>query len=211
MTPGQNQQAGFTLVELLVSLALAAALASFAIGGLDFARRSWTVSRERDQADAVDAALSRLRSMISRTVAAAAFDERTGLARLMYEGGPDALEFVTQSEATALRGGLVRTRLHLGRAPVAGVSLDMVTGSFRSDPRAIAEAEPVRIVDKVTGLKLRYFGSTGFGRPAEWRPDWRRQETLPSLVHVEILRAGGAPHTRKLEVLVRLHLAETRR
>jgi prepilin-type N-terminal cleavage/methylation domain-containing protein len=50
----RNRQAGFTLVELLVSLALTAAIASFILGGFHLTRRTWVITHDRESIEEID-------------------------------------------------------------------------------------------------------------------------------------------------------------
>jgi hypothetical protein len=106
-TGPDNRQAG----ELLVSLALTAAIASFIIGGFHLVRRTSAITSERERTEEIDAAAARLRGLLARTMPATTIDEADRSARLLFEGRTDSIIFVTLSEATAFQGGLMRVRL----------------------------------------------------------------------------------------------------
>jgi prepilin-type N-terminal cleavage/methylation domain-containing protein len=64
----RNHQAGFTLVELLVSLALTTAIVSFIIGGFHLVRRTLAITHDREIAEEIDAAATRLRGLLARAM-----------------------------------------------------------------------------------------------------------------------------------------------
>jgi prepilin-type N-terminal cleavage/methylation domain-containing protein len=148
---GPDGQAGFTLVELLVTLALTAAIASFIIGGFHLVRRASLIIHERERTEEVDAAATQLRGLLARAMPVTTIDEVDGVARLLFEGRTDAITFVALSEATAFQGGLMRVRLlwqdrpPLPRQPAA---LVLRTAVFRANPRLIFESEPVVLVPR---------------------------------------------------------------
>jgi prepilin-type N-terminal cleavage/methylation domain-containing protein len=201
-------QAGFTVVELLVALALTAMIASFILGGLDLARRAWIVSRDRETAEEIDAAAAQLRSLLSRATPATTIDEGDRLARLLFEGQRDSVTFVTLSEATAFQGGLMRVRLSWQNSPpLAGHSAAVVLriAVFRANPRLVVDTEPVVLFRDVVGFSLQYFGAPEFGKPPQWQTEWIGRERLPLLVRAQVNFAGkGGVQSLILPVPVRL-------
>jgi len=202
-------QAGFTLIELLVALAITAMIASFILGGLDLARRAWAISRDRESAEEVDAAAAQLRALLARTTPAIAIDESDRIARVLFEGRPDDITFVTLSDATAFRGGFMRVHLSWwDRPPVAGrnAALAVRTAVFRADPRLVVEAEPIVLFRDVVGFSLQYFGTTEIGKAPLWQTEWRGRQGIPLLVvaQIDVAAKGGV---RRIILSVPLRLA----
>lgn len=203
-------QAGFTLVELLVALAVTAAIASFVLGGLDFSRRAWAISRDREGAEEVDAAMAQLRSLLARTTPAVAIDESDRIARVLFEGHTNTLTFVTLSEATAFPGGSMRVRLSWDGASGGNGrgALVLRTAVFRSNPRLVVDAEPIILLREVVRLSLRYFGPIETGKPPQWLNDWRGHLGTPQLIEVEVeVAANGSRLRRVLHVPLRVAAA----
>ena len=204
-----RSQAGFTLVELLVALAVTALIAGFILGGFDLSRRAWAISRDRASAEEVDAGVARLRDLLMRAMPATTIDEGDRIARVLFDGHADSLTFVTLSEATAFPGGPMRVRLGWGdHTPAAGGARALIlhTAVFRADPRLVFDAEPVVLIRNVVGLSLRYFGVVDVGKPPQWLRDWPGRLGTPRLVLVEIDVAdkGG---TRRLVLQVPIRMA----
>ena len=129
----RDDQAGFTLVELLVALALTAAIANFIVGGFQLVRRAAAITYDRESAEEVDAAATQLRGLLARTTPVTTIDDADSIARLVFEGRTDAITFVALSEATAFQGGLMRVRLS---CRAAGGSIgNRKDGSRGSGPR----------------------------------------------------------------------------
>jgi prepilin-type N-terminal cleavage/methylation domain-containing protein len=207
----RRRQAGFTLVELLVALAVTAAIASFVLGGLDFSRRAWSISRDREGPEEVDAAMARLRALLARTTPAITIDDDDRIARVLFEGHGNQLTLVTLSEATAFPGGLMRVRLSWqpGSSDTRGQGALMLrTAVFRANPHLVVDAEPIVLVRDVVGLSLRYFGVTETGRAPQWLSDWPGRQGTPQLVQLQldVASQGGTLH-RVLQVPLRVAAA----
>ena len=204
-------QAGFTLVELLVTLALTAAIASFIIGGFHLVRHASLIIHERERAEEVDAAAAQLRGLLARAMPATTINEADGVARLLFEGRTDAIAFVALSEATAFQGGLMRVRLlwqdrpPLPRQPAA---LVLRTAVFRANPRLVFESEPVVLFRDVTELSLRYFGAPGPGKQPQWHSEWFGRDQMPLAILVQADLASGSG-TRRLMLQSSLRLTPT--
>ena len=207
----QDDQAGFTLVELLVALALTAAIASFIIGGFHLVRRTSAITYDRESADEVEAAAAQLRGLLARTMPVTTIDEVDRSASLLFEGRTDTLTFVTLSEATAFQGGLMRVRLSSqDRPPRPGhpTALVLRTAVFRADPRWVFERDPVVLFRDVVGFSLRYFGAPGPDKPPQWHSEWVGRDRMPLAMLVQVDLAGGSG-TRRLILQITPRLAST--
>lgn len=210
-TGSQDDQAGFTLVELLVALALSAAIASFIIGGFHLVRRTSAITYDRERAGEVDAAATQLRGLLARTTPVKTIDEVDRVVRLLFEGRTDTITFVTLSEATAFQGGLMRVRLSSqDRPPSPGnpTALVLRTAVFRANPRLVFESEPVVLFREVLGFSLQYFGAPGLGKPPQWHSEWLGRDRMPLAMLVQVDLASGSG-TRRLIFQTTLRLAPT--
>jgi general secretion pathway protein J len=207
----RDDQAGFTLVELLVALALTAAIANFIVGGFQVVRRAAAITYDRESAEEVDAAAAQLRGLLSRTMPVTTIDDVDSIARLLFEGQTDAVTFVTLSEATAFQGGLMRVRLSWqDHPPVPGRPATLVVrvATFRANPRLIFESEPVVLFRDVVGFSLRYFGAPELDKPRQWHAEWLGRERMPLAVLAQIDLAGRSG-SRRVMMQTTLRLAPT--
>jgi general secretion pathway protein J len=206
-----DSQAGFTLAELLVALALTAALASSIIAAFHLVRRASVISSDRENTEAIDIAARQLRGLLARTLPATSIDEVDGAARPVFMGRPDTLTFVTLSEATAFQGGPMRVRIAWrGHPPSAQhpSALLLYTAVFRANPRFVTEGEPVVLFRNVVGLRLRYFGSPNPDQPPQWHSEWLGRERMPLAVLAQLDLAGQSG-ARRLTLQSTLRLAAT--
>jgi general secretion pathway protein J len=206
-----NRQAGFTLVELLVSLALVAAIASFILGGFHLARRTWAIAYDRERIEEIDAAATRLRGLLAKAMPVKTIDEADRTARLLFVGRTDGIIFVTLSEATAFEGGPMRVRLSWqDRPPRPGhpAALVLRTAVFRADPNLVFESDPVILFRDVVGFSLRYFGAPGREQPPQWHTEWLDRERMPLAMLFQVDFAAASSR-RRLELQTTVRLAPT--
>jgi prepilin-type N-terminal cleavage/methylation domain-containing protein len=187
MTPRYGSQAGFSLVELLVGLALFGLIASTSLAAFQGGARLW--NRGADRADAtsrVAAAQALLRRQWEAAVPLTDADGR-GVAFL---GGAERIVWVGRRPGQALPGGLYV--LSLG---MSGTGSRLLLGWRRLDPAlplAAHEAEErVTVMDGVAAARLDYFGGGDDGRAA-WRPGWGGGATLPRLIRLQLTPQPGA-------------------
>ena len=207
----RNRQAGFTLVELLVSLALTAAIASFILGGFHLARRTWAITYDRESIEEIDAAATQLRGLLAKAMPVKTIDEADRTARLLFEGRTDGVIFVTLSEATAFQGGPMRVRLSWkDRPPLLGhpAALVLHTAVFRADASLVFESDPVILFRDVVGFSLRYFGAPAQDQPRQWHAEWLGHERMPLAMLVQVDFAAGSGR-RRLVLQTALRLGTT--
>ncbi|HTZ38166.1 MAG TPA: prepilin-type N-terminal cleavage/methylation domain-containing protein [Stellaceae bacterium] len=179
--PGHS--AGFTLVELLVALALSALVSLILLHGIRIAAAGF--ERHTREADRLDARQS-LDDLLRRTLGAAATIPQT--AGGMFRGGPDALVFLAAAEDGG--AGLYRVELALDRARAEpALVLRRQLAVPAGDPRIAASV----IADRVRDFRLAYFGADAASAAAAWHDSWQQLNLLPLLVRVTLDRAGAPP------------------
>ena len=173
--------AGFTLLEVLVSLVVLGAIVAGLASGIRFGTQAWTV-QERTTAgggelDAVDRGLRRL---------VAGMDPVGDGKTPPLEGAIDSMAFAASlPDAMALPEG----RRAAMRVFVAGGKLLL---QWRAAPHAtpLVPVAPVttEILPGVVRLELAYFGDTGQG--AAWQRRWSAPR-LPALVRMRLVFPPG--------------------
>lgn len=179
MTGGRAGERGFTLVELLVSLAITAAAAGLLTATLGTAR----IAREHGAAlaaasDDVAAAQGQVRERIGRLV-----EEGTaGAAQATTQGAPDRLSFLAAPPAARAPSGLLRYTLALAPDGTLGFTLG---------PRSGGAVGRMPLERGVRTLDLAYFGATPDDPIARWRAQWIGRADPPELVRVRVRFAAG--------------------
>jgi general secretion pathway protein J len=189
VTGCRARQAGFTLVELLVALALTALMSTAIFGGLRLGARAWA-SASRRSVDAADsgAAQEVLRRAISRAYPAFAYRDYADR-RVTFAGGPDSLVFVGPLPEAIEENVLAWQRLHAIRDPDGlALSLAWRLDLPSSNPAAPVPESEARLLAHVRSLRFAYFGAVEPRAPPAWRDDWTDQTRLPELVRVTVER-----------------------
>ena len=181
-----SRDAGFTLVEMLVSLTLLALAAVMMLEGLGAGQRLWSGEAARTaRGESVEAAQAALRARIERLRPATRFDAKTSYADI--EGDDRQLVFIAPPADVNRPAANQRYRLTLDNQG------DLVLG--RAPPQVDAEAGAVYtdqvLLQDVGGLSISYYGPDETGAAPQWRADWSRRATPPDLVRVRLaLKAG---------------------
>lgn len=178
-------QRGFTLVEVLVALAVLALVVAFGFTGLRHAADAWAVlDRQGRHAADLGAVQDVLRSLIAGAYPEAEPDGR-GSYVVAFQGRGDALDFVARMPARTELPGFRRITLALddgegGRRLVLG---------WAGEPAQGEGAGSTVLVEGVRALRVRYFGDDGSGR--RWHEAWSGRKALPALVAMEMDLADG--------------------
>ncbi|HEX4261603.1 MAG TPA: prepilin-type N-terminal cleavage/methylation domain-containing protein [Acetobacteraceae bacterium] len=192
MSNPRDRQAGFTLIEVIVSLAVLGLMMVVILGGLRLGTRTWR-SVDRDAAGSADVAAVQdvLRHAIrdaEPAFASATLGDRT----LAFDGGTDALALVSplpQAIASGVRAQQTFLVEPAGRSRqlVLLWRLDLPA----SDGGALPENRVV-LLDHVARVRFAYFGATEPAQPPAWQRLWSGRARMPELVRVRITRDGVA-------------------
>jgi general secretion pathway protein J len=191
-------QAGFTLVELLVALALMSLITAAILGGIDIGRRIWQTGPDREFRAEIEAAAETLRTQLTETVPAVAPGD-DGMARLVFQGNPHDLVAVTLSDGRSQVGGMALTNIAFATQPNggganAGGQIRISSTVFRARTAFAAmptDAATSALFHDVVSFDLTYFGVVNPGKPPEWQDQWLGQEHLPELVAIRIVLAAA--------------------
>jgi general secretion pathway protein J len=181
--------AGFSLLEVLISLALLALIMAAMPGVLQLARRAWQSSEAIDRAGSQQIAMRFLRDRIAQAMpltskvtdgsAPVLFEGTVG--RVMFvapsiEGPPGTGLFVFDLSSTASTGGLTAVVLRWRPyRPALG-----------NDDDAAITGERV-VLEDVASFGLRYFGRTVANGERGWSGSWPRSNVLPELVELRLV------------------------
>ena len=195
--PGDGDpRAGFTLLELLIAITLLGLLMAALFGGLQLGARAWERGEERlDQSARLQVVQGFLRDRLTQSSPLEVVEDGTGRRRLMFEGTPEALRFVT----------LMPEHLGTGFAEFVLTLVDQDDArhlAVRWQPfevpgpmPATADAEPqIKVLlEQVENLQLSYYGAPGRELPAAWYEQWLEASVMPDLVRLRVSFPPGDP------------------
>lgn len=182
-----DRDAGLTLVELLVVLALMGMLGALVASGLGTASGSWQRTLLRNSESEEFLARDRqMRQLLSRASSERLGSWSHGIAR--FEGTRDHVNFLAP---LAPRFG--------AQDIVAYTIAFTVDGKLRiiwqldreslSGQRSVAPAPVEEVLEGATDGAFAYFGATD-GEQAQWRDSWQAQQRLPQLVRMRFVWRG---------------------
>jgi general secretion pathway protein J len=186
----QAQEDGFTLVELLISLALLSLMAIYAIQTFTTLRTMNRIESDMASQMEVDAVARLLRRELSD--ARAVFQQQgTANEQLYFIGAENTLAYVTESNGEREAGGLY----------YVAISLDS-TGTLTAKRQLLGiklydHINEVVLLRGVSKLSFSYVGDTAT------TPDWQAINQLPKAIAAHVEFQGGDKR-RWSDILVRL-------
>lgn len=191
--PGARTEAGFSLVEMLVSLAVTGMAAWLLTAGIARIGLGMSLANRTDiRRDSVTAAQFLLRQRLSLIepvndpqAAGKAFD---------FSGQAESMDFIGPVANRAAPDALQHYRLQ--RDPDGDlILLGLSTLDSRIDPRSRKSAgwTPLSLLTGTTRLSIRYLGQNPAiaEQPAAWQADWSHRDSLPMAVRISIDFAEG--------------------
>ena len=189
-----RRDGGFTLIEVMIGLALLGLILSLLFAGLRFAGRG---------SDAVETASERANRMriadgLLRRELAAVYPYRwkkTADFRLAFDGAHDAIRFVSGTAPRAGQGGLQMVELRLDETEAEGRRLTMrrrIPDPEQRDFDGLEKADEMVLLEGLEDAAFQYYGAdTPTGRPS-WRDKWEDPQRLPRLVRIRLQFADSA-------------------
>ena len=204
-----SPDAGFTLLELLVSLVLIALLMVAMPAALQLAKRTQSTAIQLDRQATTEAAASFIEQRLAE--ATAIYDRGDdGRLHVIFRGQPGLLAFIAPVTVTTAQSGLARLQFEIGTDTDGRSGLVMTWSLWR--PPAIADqsdtnpvAQSRLLIPAATQFELRYFGAASASQKPEWTETWTRMDAIPDLIEFRISN-GQALDTRFRSVALRLRL-----
>ena len=189
---------GFTLIEMLVALALMALISSVLAASVRTARMTLAYVERSSTVAPVQGVQMFLRSALSQ--ARPAQRDGVSVSDLSFAGAPAAMTFTTSHSASGQFAGLYRVEIDLvaaaGRRPGFDLMLTQTMArpqSAEGQPPAPAEVRRTRLLDKVQAVEFNYFGALPDDGTTRWRPAWVQLDKLPRLVAIDVKFPAGDP------------------
>ena len=179
---------GFTLVELIIALGIAAAVLVITLGGLRVGLAAWSKGEARSTQ------LDHARSVVLLLERAldGAFpyrftpEEEQQQARILFDGRPDRLTFATLSPPFPAPAPIAFTAVSFSSEP-AGLTLRQQALPNRL---ALDRLAPILVDRETRAVRFRYLGE----EPGAWQDEWDmgQEETVPRAVEITLVSGAGA-------------------
>lgn len=172
-----RRMGGFTLVELLIALALTGLVALLLLSATQFATLG--LGRVSDQAERL-AARRNIEALLRREIAAAAPLAPNAPALV---GAAQRVRFITLAED----GGAGLYRVELGLQNEGGSQALVLTRIMLGAPGA---AQRTVLAPRLRDFRIAYFGALGGAAP-RWQDAWDGSRVPPSLVRIALDTGDG--------------------
>jgi len=182
---GAGNEAGFTLVELLVALALFSLLTTVLFENVRFgltARLHGSVHAE--QLERTIVAQDYLRQTIGNIYPMLVADGKLQ-PQIDFEGTGKSISFLGNAPLAAGGGGRMRFRVFMEQERHGTdlvVSGTPELGDGENSPMTVKKA----LLSDVDRVEFSYFGATASGRNAQWQDTWVQRSDPPALVRVRV-------------------------
>ena len=204
----RKHASGFTMIELVVAIALLATMMVLMYSGLSFSLRSW----DAGEANGRRTADRRIGENFLRREMAELFPMRfkdSMVVKVAFVGEPHRLKFVSSRPAGVTQGGLslVGIEVENGATPRERhlVMRRAMPDDEAKDFGPLDHAERTVLIEDVESVQFDYFGTENDFTDQKWYDTWPFTERIPRLVRVRI-RAPDA--TLMAEMVMRIEVSE---
>jgi len=176
-------ETGFTLLELLVAMAVLSLLALVMMGGLKFSARVWErIQATSDETDAVASAQEFIRHQL-----AVAYPQwqNTGTdhPHILFDGEPQKMSFLAPPPAQFGPG--TNLQYALQRSKKGDLEIVWQSQQVGDTPRSTT------LLSNIASLKFDYFGPAFGGSLPKWWDSWNNRARFPDLVRIRIAFPPG--------------------
>ena len=193
----RHHEAGFSLVEMLVALAIGALLIAAVPGMLRLGHRALNAPDDVDRLALRDAGLAFVEQRLAEALPVIE-RRQEGLIGIGFSGGHDALEFVAPSRTGHRGSGVYRFRLRndvamRGNEQTHELILEHALYRPGMPPNHSDWTATRRVlVAAERPARFRYFGAVSDDAPRQWHAQWTRTDRLPELVELRSVSSGVA-------------------
>ena len=203
-----RRERGFTLIELVVAMALLGVMILLLYSGLSFSVRSWDAGdvNGRRTAD------RRIGENFLRREISELFPMRwkePNVVKFAFEGERDHLRFVSSRPAGIAQGGLSLVSLEVLDEGGGSRKRNLVMRRAMPDEdqksfAPLEKAEATVMIAGVQGVTFEYFGSENDFTPPQWSDTWKPANRVPEAIRLRIVGDEGPLP----EMAVRISLGE---
>ncbi len=176
-----QHSAGFTLVELLIGLALLGFLSLLMLTGFEVTAGAWRRVDARGTAGReLQGAQDLLRNRLSQAYPAVLTDDSGGHS-IDFIGNADAIEFQAPLPERFGARVFVHYRLHLD-----GSTLRLAWAMPGRQEQGSDEPAEATVLDGVSDVSISYFGIDDPADPPHWLDSWVGRKSLPPLIRIHL-------------------------
>jgi general secretion pathway protein J len=186
-------EAGFTLVEMIVALALFSLLSVLLFNNVGFGVRAWRSGSARsDELQRSVVAQQLLRRLLGNSYPMIVADNAPQ-PRVDFDGTRDTVEFLSDAPIVSGDAGRFRFKLFVNRTRER---TDLVmTAAPELAGTEDASATRTVVVSDLDHVELAYFGAPAPGTSAQWNDSWQKQSDMPSLLRLRVSFPANDPRT----------------
>ena len=189
----RRPEAGFTLIELMVALALTAAILVLLFSGIGLGFKG--MGRLDDQVARIEARRS-LAFTLRRQISAAYPATQGPAVGATFVGQPSAMSFLSLEGATG--PGYSRVWLMVEDTPTGR---NLVLMRRPQAPGVWFGFERSVLARGVTSFSLAYFGAATPSTPPTWRENWEGFRTPPELIRIALALASDGTYAWPDEIV----------
>jgi general secretion pathway protein J len=184
-----SDEAGFTVVELLVALALFSLLVTLLFNDVGFGLRAWQIgSSHAERFERSIASQDILRRMIGSTYPMLVRDGAG--AWVDFEGAKETLKFLADAPMVAGGAGRFRFKLFVERHEDRS-DLMMSSAPELANLEDSSMTSKTPLLPDIDRVQFSYSGSVAAAQGTSWRDSWIKRSDLPRLVRVRVVFPSG--------------------
>jgi len=186
MTVRRASESGFTLVELLVSLAIVAVLAGMVLAGAQLGFQTAAQARARGVRNAsIITSQTVLRDRIEALVPNTRFEFAGPITDI--HGDAALLSFFAPAPPAERPASLMRYRLaRSSEGELVLYALPDITAGIDPYAPGVSGWTPQVLLTNVERLEIAYYGSLPGGTRRDWRTSWIERGAPPALIRIRV-------------------------
>src|SRR6185437_2203309 len=189
-----GSEAGFTLVELLVELALFSLLATLLFGNVHFGLHVWrsgSVHAEQFERSLISQDL--LRRTIGNLYPMAVMKEGNQ-PQIVFDGTKGAVVFLSNAPTVAAAGGRFRYKIFVERRDDRADMMMTATPEL-ADMQDASTTTKTLLLPDIDQAAFSYLGEARKEKDLRWNDNWEERSDVPRLVRIRVSFRSGDTRT----------------